>query len=51
MRVVVIGATGNVGTALLRALAHEEAVTEIVGVARRRHGPEDHVGAGRHLAR
>src|SRR4051794_10367999 len=36
MRVVVIGATGNVGTALLRALADEDAVTEIVGVARRR---------------
>jgi nucleoside-diphosphate-sugar epimerase len=36
MRVVVIGATGNVGTALLRALAEEDAVEEIVGVARRR---------------
>jgi UDP-glucose 4-epimerase len=36
MRVIVIGATGNVGTALLRALAGEERVTEIVGVARRR---------------
>src|SRR3954471_14619624 len=36
MRVVVMGATGNVGTALLRALAGEDAVTEIVGVARRR---------------
>jgi nucleoside-diphosphate-sugar epimerase len=35
MRVVVIGATGNVGTALLRALAGEDRVTEIVGVARR----------------
>ncbi len=35
MRVVVTGATGNVGTALLRALAREDAVTEIVGVARR----------------
>src|SRR3954468_5857896 len=38
MRVVVIGATGNVGTALLRALADEEAVTEIVGVPRGRPG-------------
>src|SRR3954447_2342249 len=38
MRVVVIGATGNVGTALLRALADEEAVTEIVGGPRRRPG-------------
>jgi UDP-glucose 4-epimerase len=36
MRVVVTGATGNVGTALLRALAGEDAVSEIVGVARRR---------------
>ena len=36
MRVVVTGATGNVGTALLRALAREDAVGEIVGIARRR---------------
>jgi nucleoside-diphosphate-sugar epimerase len=35
MRVVVTGATGNVGTALLRALGREDAVTEIVGIARR----------------
>src|SRR3954464_14706644 len=35
MRVVITGATGNVGTALLRALAGEETVSEIVGVARR----------------
>ncbi|HYZ79996.1 MAG TPA: NAD-dependent epimerase/dehydratase family protein [Solirubrobacteraceae bacterium] len=35
MRVVIVGATGNVGTSLLRALAHEPAVDEIVGVARR----------------
>jgi len=35
VRVVVTGATGNVGTALLRALAHEDHVTSIVGVARR----------------
>jgi UDP-glucose 4-epimerase len=35
MRVVVVGATGNVGTALLRALATEDAVTSVVGVARR----------------
>src|ERR687886_1601923 len=38
MRVVVIGATGNVGTAVLRALEGETAVDEIVGVARRRPG-------------
>jgi UDP-glucose 4-epimerase len=35
MRVVVTGATGNVGTALLRALAGEDRVAEIVGIARR----------------
>jgi nucleoside-diphosphate-sugar epimerase len=35
MRVAVTGATGNVGTALLRALATEDAVQEIVGIARR----------------
>jgi nucleoside-diphosphate-sugar epimerase len=35
MRVVVVGATGNVGTSVLRSLADEPAVTEIVGVARR----------------
>ena len=35
MRVVIVGATGNAGTALLRALAEERAVTSVVGVARR----------------
>jgi UDP-glucose 4-epimerase len=35
MRVVVIGASGNVGTSLLAALAGEPAVTQVVGVARR----------------
>ncbi len=35
MRVVVTGASGNVGTSLLTALANEPAVTEIVGLARR----------------
>ncbi|PFG44431.1 nucleoside-diphosphate-sugar epimerase [Isoptericola jiangsuensis] len=35
MRVVVVGATGNVGTSILRALVDEPAVTSIVGVARR----------------
>jgi len=35
MRVVVTGATGNVGTAVLRALARDEAIDSIVGVARR----------------
>jgi nucleoside-diphosphate-sugar epimerase len=36
MRVVVTGATGNVGTSLVRLLSTEPAVTSIVGVARRR---------------
>lgn len=35
MRVVVTGATGNVGTSVLAALASEPQVTEIVGLARR----------------
>jgi nucleoside-diphosphate-sugar epimerase len=35
MKVVVVGATGNVGTALLRALAAEDRVTSILGLARR----------------
>ena len=35
MRVVVIGATGNVGTSVVRALAGDPAVDEIVAVARR----------------
>ncbi|MFL5946717.1 MAG: NAD-dependent epimerase/dehydratase family protein [Gaiellaceae bacterium] len=36
MRVVVTGATGNVGTSLLQALADEPAVESVVGIARRR---------------
>jgi UDP-glucose 4-epimerase len=36
MRVVVTGATGNVGTSLLQVLARDPAIEEIVGVARRR---------------
>lgn len=35
MRVVVVGATGNVGTSTLEALAPDEAIEEIVAVARR----------------
>ena len=35
MRVVVIGATGNVGTSLVRKLSVDPAVTSILGVARR----------------
>jgi UDP-glucose 4-epimerase len=36
MKVAVVGATGNVGSALLRALEHDERVREVVGIARRR---------------
>jgi UDP-glucose 4-epimerase len=35
MRVVVVGATGNVGTSLLHALADEPSVDSVLGVARR----------------
>jgi nucleoside-diphosphate-sugar epimerase len=36
MRVVVTGATGNVGTSVLHALAQDPSIEEIVGLARRR---------------
>jgi nucleoside-diphosphate-sugar epimerase len=36
MRVVITGATGNVGTSVLEALSEEPAVQEILGIARRR---------------
>jgi len=36
MRVAVTGATGNVGTSVLRALTDDPAIDEIVGIARRR---------------
>jgi UDP-glucose 4-epimerase len=36
MRVVVVGATGNVGTSLLEALADEPQVDSVLGLARRR---------------
>ncbi len=36
MRVAVTGATGNVGTSVLRALSDDPAIDEIVGIARRR---------------
>ena len=36
MRVVITGATGNVGTSVVAALGRDERVTEIVGLARRR---------------
>src|SRR5690606_26758445 len=35
MRIVVTGATGNVGTSVLDALCRDSSVREIVGVARR----------------
>jgi UDP-glucose 4-epimerase len=35
MRVVVVGASGNVGTSLLRSLAAEPAVESVLGIARR----------------
>jgi UDP-glucose 4-epimerase len=38
MKVAITGATGNVGSALVRALEHEERVREVVGIARRRPG-------------
>lgn len=40
MKVVVIGATGNVGTGTLRALHETPEVTEIVGIARRLPEPD-----------
>jgi nucleoside-diphosphate-sugar epimerase len=36
MKVAIVGATGNVGSAVVRALGHDERVREIVGIARRR---------------
>src|SRR5829696_3851803 len=35
MRVVVVGATGNVGTSVLRSLENEESVQSVLGLARR----------------
>ena len=35
MRVVVVGATGNLGTSVLRSLENEESVESILGLARR----------------
>jgi nucleoside-diphosphate-sugar epimerase len=35
MRVVITGASGNVGTSLLESLANEDRVTDIVGIVRR----------------
>ena len=35
MRVVVVGASGNIGTSVVQALAADEQVTSILGLARR----------------
>lgn len=40
MRVVVVGATGNVGTSLVARLSDDAAVDHVLGVARRRPGAE-----------
>lgn len=40
MRIVITGATGNVGSAVVRALEADERVREIVGVARRSPSPD-----------
>jgi UDP-glucose 4-epimerase len=39
MRVVVVGATGNVGTSVVSALAADETVESVLGLARRPGGP------------
>ena len=38
MRVVIVGATGNVGTSVIRALENEDQVESVLGLARRRPG-------------
>ena len=35
MRVVVVGATGNVGTSVVRALSDDDAIEKVIGLARR----------------
>src|ERR671938_1453077 len=35
MRIVVVGATGNIGTSVLRSLEREESVESVLGLARR----------------
>ncbi len=35
MRVVVVGATGNVGTSVLAALAHDDRIDSVLGISRR----------------
>jgi UDP-glucose 4-epimerase len=36
MRVVIVGATGNMGTSLIEALASDDRITSVLGLARRR---------------
>src|SRR5918999_179708 len=52
MRVVVVGATGNVGTSVLRALADDPEVESVLGLARRGDLADRFAGAGAvvHLA-
>lgn len=40
MRIAVVGATGNAGTAVLRELANQDSVESILGIARRRPNEE-----------
>jgi UDP-glucose 4-epimerase len=42
MRVVVVGASGNLGTSVLRALAADDSIDSILGIARRK--PEIEIG-------
>jgi UDP-glucose 4-epimerase len=48
MKVVVTGATGNVGTSLVTSLLHDAGVDEVVGIARRL--PDRPVDGARHVA-
>ncbi|WP_214370998.1 NAD-dependent epimerase/dehydratase family protein [Pseudonocardia sp. H11422] len=52
MRVVVVGATGNVGTSVVQALRAEPEVTSVLGLARRRPGwqPDGVEWATAHIA-
>src|SRR5918995_872257 len=43
MRIVVVGASGNIGTALLRSLAGDPRIGSLVGVARRTPSAKDGV--------